>query len=133
MDTDNEFGMYTTETEIPYKDTGTSIVVECSWDELNSTCEMFEDRVKYLFSFHSRMSPFLSEHQVEYIKNKINRIPKCNLGALALELNPKSFRLIDWCRTMTILVEDDYTFNGDKLFPGIVDVLNKFSQKVNSI
>ena len=129
MDTDNEFGMYTTETEIPYVDNGIKIIIDCSWDEIPSHIEMFEDRVKYLYRLPDRLSFCLEEEQVEYLKKKINEIKSDNILDAAVKLNARSFRIMDWKTIMDVMIPEDYNYDGQKIFPGLVDELNKFITK----
>ena len=126
MDINNEFGEYMTESVIMYEDTGDKILINCTWDEIPNRMEPFEDRIKYLFKLPSRLSYCFSTEQTKYLIENINKIPEANLKDAALALNPRSYRLSDWMITMEKCIPEDYSFDGSKLFSGLIFELNKF-------
>ena len=126
MDIDNEFGEYMTESVIRYEDTGDKILINCTWDEIPNIREPFEDRIKYLFKLPSRLSFCFSTEQTKYLIENINKIPEANLKDAAIALNPRSYRLSDWMITMEKCIPEDYSFDGSKLFSGLIFELNKF-------
>lgn len=126
MDIDNEFGEYMTESVIRYEDTGDKILINCTWDEIPNIMEPFEDRIKYLFKLPSRLSYCFSTEQTKYLIENINKIPEANLKDAAIALNPRSYRLSDWMITMEKCIPEDYSFDGSKLFSGLIFELNKF-------
>lgn len=128
MDTANEFGMYMTDSDIPYYDDGEQIIIDCEWKDLPNRMEIYEDRVKYLVRLTKRLF-FLSDDKLEKINELINKIPVDMLKVAAETINPRSYRLIDWIDTMDLMIPEEYTYNGDMLFSGLVSELNKFIKK----
>ena len=126
MDIDNEFGDYMTESEVRYEDNGEKIVITSNWDDIPNRMEIFEDRVKYLFRLPSRLSFCFSEEQTKYLINKIKKIPEKNLRDAAITINPRSYRVSDWMILMERCIPEDYSFDGTKLFSGLVLEINKF-------
>lgn len=128
MDTANEFGMYMTDSEIPYYDDGSQIIIDCEWKDLPNKIEIYEERVKYLIRLTNRLF-FLSDDKLKKINELISKISVDRLKIAAIKINPRSYRLIDWINKMDLMIPDGYTYNGDMLFSGLVTELNNFVSK----
>lgn len=124
----NEFGDYMTDSQIRYYDDGSKIIILSSWAELPKEEELFEFKVRYLLRITERLY-FLSDKQLEVINKKISEIPEYNLRYAAEIINPPSYRLQDWMSKMNWMIPEEYTYDGNSLYSGLIDELNKFIPK----